>query len=703
MIKLFEPSAKSIREVFDGSVYYHVPDYQRPYSWESEQIEELWDDIFQAFEEKSNNEKLQSGKPSQYFLGSIILIDKRESQPGEFEVVDGQQRLTTIQILFCVLRDLYFNNEKKIAGRIKNIESEKFRLRFTSQVNEQNQFEDQILNKVRFPPENLSEIEREKLDKFQNAAYIFREKTSQVPLEQLVAFTDYLLDQVQVITITCADQDSAIRLFQVLNTRGLELTPADLIKSHLMGSLDSQRRGQFVATWRELENKAKDIDESLTDLFTYYLHYSTASNPKRELYEELLELFKKKRKDNPELDSNAIISEFKKLVDAIAELKDSKSKRIFALNYLLSPYWKTILATAKLRGVSDIEPIAFELRRFYFLYALAGYTNSAVKQSSFNFIKGIKEGKDALSLRQEIDDKMDKDQVVLRANQSLLSPDFYSNKWATDILALIEYQQTDDSNSNFIELNKTLHVEHICPVNNQKVPYWKSRFEFETSNKLLNSIGNLTLLSGKKNIKASDKPFPDKRAIYEGKGIDGLTGFVITQSLTKEQDWTPQQIVSRRSWLFEQLNTIFDIELDTELREVKMKSEIAALTSIPKGWEKYDTIVCPMHEDGFQEFFIKANEWHAIRLRSSIITHFKWIAAYRTSPESAITHIAPIKEIVPYKDTGKCQVNFSEPAKPIGPIKNEKDSQGRLAGFQGPRFAVYAELIKAKNLQEAFS
>jgi uncharacterized protein with ParB-like and HNH nuclease domain len=83
---VFKPEAKSVRSIFDGSNYYQVPDYQRPYSWGDDQVEQLWDDLYSAFEENQPN----------YFLGPVILAPTRG---GYSEIIDGQQRLTTLTVL----------------------------------------------------------------------------------------------------------------------------------------------------------------------------------------------------------------------------------------------------------------------------------------------------------------------------------------------------------------------------------------------------------------------------------------------------------------------------------------------------------------------------------------------------------------------------------------------------------------------------
>jgi hypothetical protein len=112
-----------------------------------------------------------------------------------------------------------------------------------------------------------------------------------------------------------------------------------------------------------------------------------------------------------------------------------------------------------------------------------------------------------------------------------------------------------------------------------------------------------------------------------------------------------------------------------------------------------DTIVVPAQEDGFEETFIGENRWYQIRIHSSMIPKIKYIAVYRVAPVSAITHIASVKNIERWKDTAKYVLNFSEPAKPIDPIKL---TPGKTSWPQGPRYTSFERLMKAKNLDEAF-
>jgi hypothetical protein len=112
-----------------------------------------------------------------------------------------------------------------------------------------------------------------------------------------------------------------------------------------------------------------------------------------------------------------------------------------------------------------------------------------------------------------------------------------------------------------------------------------------------------------------------------------------------------------------------------------------------------DTIVVPARAEGFDKVFLGENAWHAIRISGGMLSKIKYIAAYRSQPVSAITHVAPVASIVPYGDSGKYKLIFSEPAKPIGPIPFADAPSGLM---QGSRYTTYARLQKAKKVADLF-
>lgn len=113
-----------------------------------------------------------------------------------------------------------------------------------------------------------------------------------------------------------------------------------------------------------------------------------------------------------------------------------------------------------------------------------------------------------------------------------------------------------------------------------------------------------------------------------------------------------------------------------------------------------DTIVVPAQEDGFQEVLLGENRWYAIRMHHSMIPRIKYIAAYRVAPISAVTHWAPVNNILPWEDTGKFVVNFARPAAEIEHIKLVPKS--RVKALQAPRYTSFVRLQKAKTLDDLF-
>jgi uncharacterized protein with ParB-like and HNH nuclease domain len=549
---IFKPEAKNVLKIFsDSDSYFQVPDYQRPYSWDDEQIEQLWDDIITA---KADGEKT-------YFLGPVILINR--IQDGYYEVVDGQQRLTTLTILFCVLRDLYFPKDNKILNTIKSLVDNKFRLRLVTQNHYQNQFEQEILEPGRILKVDPSSI-GSKSSKFINAALIFRNRFQSLAARPgyIAELIEYILHNVVMISIVCTDQSFAIKLFQILNTRGLDLNPADLIKSHLYGRCDQNKHGQFIATWRQIETLAAQSSETLDNLLTLYEYYLLAQNPKKSLYEELIAQFKDR---NP----NEIVYEIKEFILAYNDLIQSESKIIYSLCYLPNKvFWQSILTVARFMKVHDFDDLCKVVRKLYYSYWIAGYTTSKVKQISFTIIALLKQGGGLDMIRKEVDKKLIPGALIAMLNPGdnvrkrmyeNLNDEVYNKAWLKPILILIEYNQTDDSKISFIELGRELHVDHILPEMWHKTKDWNT-WDKQAAIKWLNRIGNLTLLSGRKNIAASNNSFQAKKDIYR-KGYGTVTAFEISKRVAENDNWLPKQVADRQGWMIQQIEIMLELNL----------------------------------------------------------------------------------------------------------------------------------------------
>ena len=588
MEDIFKPSSLSIRELFcNADSLYRIPEYQRPYKWQDEQVTQLWDDIDEAYENGDSN----------YFLGSIVTA-KDDPKSGYFDVVDGQQRLTTLMILFCVIRDVFpdlnkDNITETSAIHLAIIESsitlfgQHNRLKIVTHSQHQSDFNDNIIkintNSLTKPLKSKIRKDEEPKYKFINTACIFREKLSKLERREAENLIDFLFNQVKIIRIDCKDKEFAIKLFQVINDRGMDLTASDLIKSFLLqkllekykgdDSLSKEKEEQFISDWQVMEQIIKNTDINLNDLFIIYQYYVLGGQvPKKSVSAELQEAFKEK-------DPNEIISDIKKFAEIYAkDIVDNQDKVLYSFRYIpWNMYWKSILVTALHTKYADYEKLKIAIRRFYYLYWIAGNTLSKIKQMSFNVIQFVKENKPIAEIITEIENKISGDKVIDAALQSLTSNNIADVSWVKPLLLIMEYNYTDNVNPAFIDLNRNLHLEHILP---QK--YEKSEWVHITDdnyNTWINSAGNLTLLSGAKNIEASNNPFNVKINVYKGKGKyskdnNKITAFQITQDIVKDYDlktfnqqWTVDAMIDRWKWFFTEIGELLDINVENEINK----------------------------------------------------------------------------------------------------------------------------------------
>lgn len=135
-----------------------------------------------------------------------------------------------------------------------------------------------------------------------------------------------------------------------------------------------------------------------------------------------------------------------------------------------------------------------------------------------------------------------------------------------------------------------------------------------------------------------------------------------------------------------------------DLRDEEGADEASDASTMESGTTDIDTVVVPAREDGFSDVFLAENRWYAVRIHGSMRPQIKYIAVYQVAPVSAITHLAPVKSIEPWKDTGKYVINLAEPAKEITPIPMLRS--GHVRSFQNLRYTNRARLASAKSLED---
>jgi len=395
---------ESLKKILvDDEKFYQIPDYQRPYSWDKDNLADLIDDLTNAY---------ISSKEDNYFCGSLVLVN--EPQSNRFDIIDGQQRTTTFTIIACVLRDLYFSElESRAKDYINNSIQDKYdenkrKLKFLTDIKYQNDFEQSVLKKIDFI--KTKNIEKDIKDNkyLQNAHYLKTFIVEKID-ENEININDFVIwfyENIVLTVITCPSQDSAIQIFNVLNDRGMPLSSIDILKSSLMQKLqdNNEDRNTFKTVWGDINSELKFNDFNIEDMLTTYLYYKISTNPKSRLDKELLTVFEKEKTD-----SLNIINEISNFSKAYIKLLTINDKHIFCLKYLKHKiYWNSILATAMYIKYEDIEKLKELLVAYYYQNWIAGATVARIKQTSFNILKAVKANKKIEEIQEEMKVNLDK-------------------------------------------------------------------------------------------------------------------------------------------------------------------------------------------------------------------------------------------------------------------------------------------------------
>jgi len=547
-----EAEIKNIDEILvDKKKFYQIPDYQRPYSWDKDNLSDLIDDLTNAYLDNKNEN---------YFCGSLVLVDNHGD--NRFDIIDGQQRTTTFTIISCVFRELYFNDLKEqaqdyISQSIQDkYEKDKRKLKFLTNEKYQIDFEETVIKKINFV--DTKHIEKEFPDNkyLQNAHYlkIFIEEKI---LENKIDINDFVIwfyENIVLTVITCPSQDSAIQIFNVLNDRGMPLSSIDILKSSLMQKLKDSKEDRlaFKSKWEDINSNLKFADLSIDEMLTTYLYYKIATNPKSRLDKELIKIFDKENKNSLE-----IINEISKFSQSYIEILTANDKYIFCLKYLKHKiYWNSILSTALFTNYRDIESLKELLVAYYYQNWIAGATVARIKQTSFNILKSIKLNDPIDTIQKYMQENLDKYSTTKTFNEEIVGSWVYDRKWSKSLLLLIEYFTDDNDNPTFIPINSKLHLEHILPQT--ATDYWKEIIEKEDRDTWTDALANLTLLSMRKNIQAQNYSFEKKKEAYQNND-NVRSSFNLTLDIVACNKWDVEELENREEKLVAKIEEKLDL------------------------------------------------------------------------------------------------------------------------------------------------
>ncbi len=595
-----EGKAYQLKDILatEFSAYYQIPIYQRPYQWTEKNCEKLLEDLFSSYE---------CYKESDYFCGSLVLIaigKDSETNAKTYDVVDGQQRLSTFILLAKVLATLYKDLNKTsrdfLEKSLGDTDGEKRkRLTFNAiGLNAKDDFQGALyffdnLDASKVKNSKINDPSKGKNNYLKNAICLInylREKE----IENINDFIKWLYFKVVFIRTTCSNISMALRIFSVLNARGLPLHAIDVFKAELLKKLAIEKdQEEFVSRWNALRQKCLDNESKFPKrkenkrekdaaeiLFSWYLIYLNPVTRGENMEERLADQFERLNKTPLEY-----LKGVEDFYNAYCEVLEMQDRHAYLLSYKDDDDLCVILCASLLHrySESEIETLKELLVKFYYQDWVAGKTRSTRSQTCCNIINALKEKKSVEDIASIVKKYLNEKNITQDFKRNLQDSNLYTkfyfagktgkrNSWLKPILILVNYFMSDNANPAYIKMDDDLHVERILPQNPDPSSQWVKDFSEEERERYTHSLANLTLLGGKKNTKALsqalNQDFKEKKEIYMGKTIplDNKKTFKVMTcyDMTKNDvcrytEWTPKSLEKRKEELIKIIERVLEL------------------------------------------------------------------------------------------------------------------------------------------------
>lgn len=537
-----------------------IPDYQRPYAWEEIQCQTLWDDIFTFAFPDNNYQKFE--KNEEYFLGSIVTF---ENENNKKEVIDGQQRLTTLMLL---LRAFYAK-----FGNMQDDNSKSTRDRIAQCLWKTDEFGKADLNVLKIDSEVATDNDKDEFleilktgivskDKKSNYAknYSFFQQKIDTFLSEYPSYFAYLpariLGNCILLPIEAESQDTALRIFSTLNNRGLPLSDADIFKAQFYKHYSTKnQKDEFIEKWKELEEISGKIFRPLNgipmdELFTRYMYFirsqqgikSSTTEALRKFYEKDKYAILKKDETLPNL--KILVDFWNDVYTQNAERFSTKIlRKLFILHYAPNGMWTYFLSVYFLHKKDSnhqldemqLDDFLTKVIAFVWGFSFINPGVNALRTPVYAEMINVVTDKE-VNFEEH---KFDSDTLKI----AITNFEFKNGRPITR--SMLTWWAFINDNQSIPVLNTSFDIEHIFARKRQE----NDRTLVNAKN--LEALGNKSLLEDKINIRASDYRFGDKVKYYTGfvndKGQQ-KEGSIISELLdlakTKD-DFAEQEIMKR--------------------------------------------------------------------------------------------------------------------------------------------------------------
>lgn len=526
-----------------------IPEYQRPYKWDMDKCDTLWQDILDFYE--------SGGATNQeYYLGTIVSY-KNEDDEKFVDIIDGQQRITSF---FLLLRAFYTKLEgmnqtdprvKGLMGQISpciwdvdaisQLVEDKSKIHIESKVatDEDNHTFHVILETGHHDPL--------KKDRYSENYKYFLDKCSEYASTNPIRWQELCVSILQkciILPIECDTPDTALRIFSTLNDRGMPLADSDIFKSEIYKSKPTpEEKKDFNDKWKDLTEYCKKAGLSIDDVFRYYTHYLRGKNSDRSKEVGLRKFYQMGAVKNERLHAVDIIDNINELTlfwlyinkdikesSIQFELSIKSRKQLQILNCYPNEFWKYLVSVYYLvyKSEQDFEPkfadFLERLQAFILVKFIEKPTVNAIKDDIYQKCILIAHKQDPV-LKIAIDQQALSERIPI-----------YSYSRITRALLLVHTYLHPDQEEVIPHIHE---IEHIFPKKWQNTNY--NGWDVQEAKMYLEKFGNKILFEKKLNIQAGNGYFNAKKIRYnesEIKCVKDLANY-------PKSDWIKEDIIER--------------------------------------------------------------------------------------------------------------------------------------------------------------
>ncbi|WP_322901223.1 DUF262 domain-containing protein [Mycoplasmopsis felis] len=542
-----------------------IPEYQRPYSWNLENITTFFTDLWEAYENDVKN-KDNLG----YFIGNTIVF---KNNIGQLEVVDGQQRITTLLLLFRSIYFLLDSPETKLyeTEEVKNLKEKLKRILWTKQsrstIYDKSSFKIEIRGIDNKKIDILNEISEQGTCSDTNNIYCKNynvfikliQDTSKNNQTGLIDFYYYILEEVNILKIEIDNLDTALTVFQTINNRGLQLSDSDIFKSTIYNLINSeQEKEEFINNWKELSTEIEENNETFERILTYYMFYLRSQNDDISIRTPGLRRYFMPLFKNNKIQFNKMQSELKQINDFFSVINKRNKiqgqewtenfdvlKELDIISSYPNEFWKYPVVCYYMYHFKDTDFITKfsiflkNLSRKLLLKYIEIPTSNAIKSNVLKLNKDIKNQQlPNIDIEISITDDQIKEKIINTLNNI-----------TSIILKLIAYS----SNKQNKLLPQDWEIEHIIPQR------WTK--ENHIDKKIIEMIGNKLPLEKKINVLSSDNILQFKFNNYKKSEIGIVHDFI--QENNTLNSWYIENVKDRSKiiseFIYNELTSKLDI------------------------------------------------------------------------------------------------------------------------------------------------